>query len=203
MLVVVLLLVLRACARCDFDEVTPGGAHFNSSRPAIFRGVLRLEDRWSPQELLRRLGGEMVAVAHPHFYELAEGEVDDKVTLSAYVQTLKKGEKESSVIFDTHVLQRTRQFRMQPPQSLENVLSQPVRVLSVGGHSVGLPFHAHGCSWIALHHGRKQWMVYKPGAAPRALRGSLSFNHSLLMKAVRGSVDQPPFECTQEPGLAS
>ena len=87
-------------------------------------------------------------MAHPAYYELAQGEVEDKISLKDYLEIMhgkKHGSMHNeSVVFDTHIL---RGITSQEWLSLQQTFPQasPIRVLSVGGYGrSGFGLHAHG-----------------------------------------------------------
>ncbi len=38
--------------------------------------------------------------------------------------------------------------------------------------ALGLPFHSHGKTWLAVVHGSKRWFVYPPGCSPDMMHDS-------------------------------
>ena len=57
-------------------------------------------------------------------------------------------------------------------------------MLSIGGSKQGLPFHAHGETWLGLVNGQKRWFVYPPGKGLQERRKTKFENddHSISSK---------------------
>eukprot|EP00614_Pseudopedinella_elastica_P001762 CAMPEP_0172598708 /NCGR_PEP_ID=MMETSP1068-20121228/18776_1 /TAXON_ID=35684 /ORGANISM="Pseudopedinella elastica, Strain CCMP716" /LENGTH=532 /DNA_ID=CAMNT_0013398681 /DNA_START=385 /DNA_END=1979 /DNA_ORIENTATION=+ len=54
-------------------------------------------------------------------------------------------------------------------------------ILSLGASRTGLPFHAHGETWLGLVFGAKRWFVYPPGFdAPRAVQLNSTWARPLM-----------------------
>lgn len=213
---------------CDVDRVALtdlSAARFESEyhgvKPVIVTDATvdwAATERWRKSPLVRDHGDARIELGHPAEIIAFGGTGSTFSTLGQFISSFgNTNAAKDRLMFDSsEILQQRPELRAQfvTPTPFVRMMTEsmgraPWQMLSIGDDGAGLSFHSHGDSWLGLVHGRKRWLLYPPGGAPRQLFESLGPIAPPMHEWVRRSLPKLPVEvpsplvdCLQKAGEA-
>eukprot|EP01039_Chlorochromonas_danica_P001562 gene1562-1707_t len=166
---------------CDIPIVNGGNLldmNFYPHVPILFRNLTShwlAHDLWKKGKLIDFYGNRMIRSGSDSSIVYSAGHAEKGSKLGFYLQTMNDSDSQQGFIFDTTILSSIPELASHfdiPPlfqdwDSLEKEQQHEMwHFLSLGPSRVGLQFHNHGKTWIAVVHGRKYWYLYPPGYGP-------------------------------------